>query len=186
MLPRHLLYTENCFIFYKTLYKGNPKYDKAINQFVIKYFLELILPACLEEADYKTCKEIQLKQYISSAFKHADVKDFSSKERIYIQLIRNHLLWACYYVKEEEIRSLQSDLDHVHASVSFRIGRAITWLPRKLYGGVKCVRDHGVGYTLRRALYHLGLWEDEEAPKGPENRPRLGLRAERLLKGKRG
>jgi len=46
-----------------------------------------------------------------------------------------------------------------------RIGRAVTWLPRKVRGGVQCYRDHGVGYTLRRALYHIGLWEDEEASK---------------------
>ena len=46
-----------------------------------------------------------------------------------------------------------------------RIGRAVTWLPRKIRGGVRCCRDHGVGYTLRRALYHLGLWRDEEAPR---------------------
>jgi lipopolysaccharide biosynthesis glycosyltransferase len=46
--------------------------------------------------------------------------------------------------------------------VSLRIGLAVTWLPRKIRGGIQCFRDHGAGYTLRRCLYHLGLWEDEE------------------------
>ncbi len=46
--------------------------------------------------------------------------------------------------------------------VSLRIGLFITWLPRKVMGGIRCVRDHGLGYTLRRCLYHLGLREDEE------------------------
>ena len=64
-------------------------------------------------------------------------------------------------LKEQNAR-LQYDLDCVHASVSFRIGRAITWLPRKLRGGIQCYREHGAGYTARRALYHLGLWKDEE------------------------
>ena len=37
-------------------------------------------------------------------------------------------------------------------------------VPRKLRGGVQCYRDHGAGYTFRRTLYHMGLWEDEENP----------------------
>ena len=61
---------------------------------------------------------------------------------------------------------LQYDLDCVHNSVSFRVGRAITWAPRKLRGGVRCFRDHGAGYTFRRALYHVGLWKDEKKSKG--------------------
>ena len=58
--------------------------------------------------------------------------------------------------------TLQYDLDCVHNSVSFRFGRAATWLPRKVRGGVWCLRDHGIGYTVRRLLYHMGLWKDEE------------------------
>lgn len=45
---------------------------------------------------------------------------------------------------------------------AFRIGLAATWLPRKVMGGLRCVRDHDLGYTLRRVLYHLGLWENED------------------------
>ena len=66
-----------------------------------------------------------------------------------------------------------------------RIGRTITFLPRKLYGSIKCFRDHGVGYTLRRTLYHIGLWKDEEAPLGPENRAKLVKYAERILQPKK-
>ena len=32
--------------------------------------------------------------------------------------------------------------------MSYRIGLAVTWLPRKLMRGVKCVKDHGFGYTV--------------------------------------
>lgn len=96
------------------------------------------------------------------------------------------------YVKAENAKQksradqLQHELDSVHNSVSYRIGRAVTWLPRKVRGGVRCVRDHGVGYTVRRTLYHIGLWEDEEAPKGPENRPKQVKHAERILHKKKG
>ena len=34
----------------------------------------------------------------------------------------------------------------------------------KLRGLIQCYRDNGLGYTIRRCLYHLGLWEDEENP----------------------
>ena len=63
---------------------------------------------------------------------------------------------------EKEVNYLQGDLDHVRRSVSYRLGRAITWAPRKVRGGLRCCRDHGAGYTFRRALYHMGLWRDEE------------------------
>jgi len=68
------------------------------------------------------------------------------------------------HLEEQKGRAdtLQYDLDCVHNSVSFRIGRAVTWLPRKVRGGVRCFRDHGLGYTIRRTLYHMGLWENEE------------------------
>lgn len=82
--------------------------------------------------------------------------------------------------------TLQYDLDCVHNSVSFRLGRAITWAPRKVRGGVRCLRDHGAGYTVRRTLYHMGLWEDEETPRGSENRPKLVKHAERILHPKKG
>ena len=45
-------------------------------------------------------------------------------------------------------------------------------VPSKLRGGVQCYRDHGAGYTFRRTLYHMGLWEDEENPDY-KNRPLL-------------
>ena len=46
-------------------------------------------------------------------------------------------------------------LDDMRASVSFRVGRAITWLPRKIRGGVRCYQEHGPAYTVRRTIEHL-------------------------------
>ncbi len=57
-------------------------------------------------------------------------------------------------LKEQNAR-LQYDLDCVHASVSFRVGRTITWAPRKLRGGVRCYKEHGAAYTAHRFLEHL-------------------------------
>ena len=61
-----------------------------------------------------------------------------------------------------ELDCVRRELDCVRRSASYRIGRTITWLPRKIRGGVRCLRDNGPGYTFRRVLYHMGLWKDEE------------------------
>lgn len=36
--------------------------------------------------------------------------------------------------------------------VSYRIGRMITFIPRKIHGALKCCEDHGFAYTVRHAL----------------------------------
>lgn len=49
------------------------------------------------------------------------------------------------------------ELNNVKSGYSFRIGRVITFIPRKIRGGRRCLRDHGWSYTFRRTLWHLGL-----------------------------
>lgn len=57
-------------------------------------------------------------------------------------------------LQEREIRN----------SASFRVGRAITWLPRKVLGGVRCYQEHGAGYTWERLLIHMHI----KAENSPE------------------
>lgn len=45
----------------------------------------------------------------------------------------------------------------VENSISFKVGRAITFIPRKVRGGVACFREHGWKYTFFRTLEHLHL-----------------------------
>lgn len=47
-----------------------------------------------------------------------------------------------------ELRSIQN-------SLSYKAGRLLTWLPRKLRGGIMCFKEHGVGYTVKRTLQHF-------------------------------
>ena len=64
---------------------------------------------------------------------------------------------------EEIIKTnLVSKADLERDDAALRVGLAVTWLPRKVKGGIRCLREHDLGYTLRRGLYHLGLWEDED------------------------
>lgn len=45
------------------------------------------------------------------------------------------------------------DVEHAYRSmensVSFKIGRCITWFPRKVRGGIDCIKEHGFLYTLK-------------------------------------
>lgn len=44
------------------------------------------------------------------------------------------------------------EVDKLKNSSSYRIGRAITLIPRKIKGGIRCIKDHGILYTLRHAI----------------------------------
>lgn len=46
-------------------------------------------------------------------------------------------------------------------SISYRIGRFVTFFPRKIRGGVRCMKEHGLNYTFRRLLQKLRLVKGE-------------------------
>ena len=58
---------------------------------------------------------------------------------------------------EAKNRKLSKELRDIRQGYSFRIGRIVTWLPRKLRGGIKCFRQHGMVYTAKRTLEHMGI-----------------------------
>lgn len=45
----------------------------------------------------------------------------------------------------------------IRKSWSYRIGRFMTWIPRKIRGGIRCYKEHGFKYTYYRFLKHLHL-----------------------------
>lgn len=49
-----------------------------------------------------------------------------------------------------KIATLQKEINSIHASATYRIGSFFTFIPRKLRGGIRCYREHGMAYTLRR------------------------------------
>lgn len=51
-----------------------------------------------------------------------------------------------------ERATLARQLSDIRSGWSFRTGRVITWFPRKVRGGVRCYREHGLAYTLKRIL----------------------------------
>ncbi len=44
---------------------------------------------------------------------------------------------------------LENQLNDLRRSPSWRIGRTITWIPRKIRGGYRCVKENGWKYTIR-------------------------------------
>ena len=57
----------------------------------------------------------------------------------------------------EDNKRLKAQINNLKGSVSFKIGRALTWLPRKFRGGVKCLKQHGFSYTVKRTIEHMGI-----------------------------
>ncbi len=57
--------------------------------------------------------------------------------------------------QDRQIFDQANFINDMQKSLSFRIGRVITWLPRKLRGGARCLRENGFSYTLRRIPAHF-------------------------------
>lgn len=51
--------------------------------------------------------------------------------------------------KDRQFHALDKEHHAVLSSLSFRLGRVLTWLPRKVRGGVRCLREHGLSYTIK-------------------------------------
>lgn len=54
-------------------------------------------------------------------------------------------------------KQLERELQNIRRSRSFRIGRFITFVPRKIRGGIFCCRNYGFAYACRRLFIKLGL-----------------------------
>jgi len=51
--------------------------------------------------------------------------------------------------KERQFNALNKEYHAVLSSMSFRLGRALTWLPRKVRGWIRCLKENGLKYTMR-------------------------------------
>ena len=53
---------------------------------------------------------------------------------------------------QQRIKTLEAKIESLASSASYRIGLIVTCPVRKARGGVKCLRDNGVKYTLKHAV----------------------------------
>ncbi len=54
-------------------------------------------------------------------------------------------------IKTKELR-LEKELNSIKNGWSFKIGRVITYIPRKVRGGIRCYKEHGLKFTIRRII----------------------------------
>ena len=62
--------------------------------------------------------------------------------------------------QEKTIMELRQEIEDIHSSWSYRIGRFITFIPRKIRGGIRCYREHGWDYTFERFLIHMKIHKE--------------------------
>lgn len=58
-----------------------------------------------------------------------------------------------YRVETQKVGVLSREILQLKASESYRIGLFLTWPLRRLYRAVKCYRENGFSYTVRRIIY---------------------------------
>lgn len=64
-----------------------------------------------------------------------------------------------FYFKKDEIERYKLFLLYPKSNkpVSLQKERTITWFPRKIRGIIRCFREHGMQYTLKRVIEHCGI-----------------------------
>ncbi len=79
------------------------------------------------------------------------------EQLLFCQLILNNSDLGRQSETQKQLQWYQKQLQNVKSGYSFRIGRVITFIPRKMRGGIRCYREHGFAYTLKRTAWHMGL-----------------------------
>ena len=54
------------------------------------------------------------------------------------------------YRMEQKVKALEGEIVALQSSASYKIGRLITFIPRKIRGGIRCIQENGMGYTIHR------------------------------------
>lgn len=60
-------------------------------------------------------------------------------------------------VENQKLRNRITVLEkNLHSPGMYRLKRTVTYIPRKIVGGINCIRENGFAYTVRRAFWKLG------------------------------
>lgn len=81
---------------------------------------------------------------------------YNSDQRGYVLTPLLHMFHASIYF-ENEMRETggvgyRKEIELIHQSITYRIGRVMTWIPRMIRGGVRCLRENGWSYTWRQVF----------------------------------
>ena len=99
-------------------------------------------------------KEKTVIQNWMSLLQRVLLNEIVRSENLYQELSKSRKQLMQVEIKNQK---LSKELWDIRQGYSFRIGRIVTWLPRKLRGGIKCFRQHGMVYTAKRTLEHMGI-----------------------------
>ncbi len=139
-----------------------------------KYMMDMLVGEYMKENDRATKVEFELEKQRSQAkgmaeeFKNKIVwmeKDF--KRQVDQEKIKNQKLGQTIRDMQQLTKLLNQEktknkklgkkLRDIQHGYSFRVGRIVTWFPRKIRGGIYCFRQHGGIYTVKRIVEHLGI-----------------------------
>ena len=140
------------------------------------YFIcAILMMQFLSNRSFKSAVVLAASQQISSYIKtarniymqltrkeRAEIHDLSEVEKLYFQKLVQDAINPTAYVERnsgnteaiyQELQFYKKELENVKKSFSFRIGRFITFIPRKIRGTIRCYREHGLMYTLHCIFY---------------------------------
>lgn len=67
-------------------------------------------------------------------------------------------LWNRLHKPEKNnITKEKQELDRIKNSRSYKLGLAITFIPRKIKSAIQCYKDNGLKYTIKKLLFRLGI-----------------------------
>lgn len=101
-------------------------------------------PAYFLESTYRDLCQI-LEEPALYYVLHADESALSAEHRVILL--------------EYKLKCANEELLDLQKSMSFRIGSAITFLPRKIRSAIQCCQENGFAYTVRHLFVRLGLRE---------------------------
>ena len=60
--------------------------------------------------------------------------------------------------QRQTMRAMPEEIDALKSSTAYRVGMAVTFLPRKVYRGIRCFKENGLKYTIKRIFEKLTCW----------------------------
>lgn len=78
------------------------------------------------------------------------LKLYGDKHKIEEEILKLKRNLLDYYSTDKSSKASKNTDTDVEKSISYKIGRFITWLPRKIRGFFKCWKENGFKYTMKR------------------------------------
>lgn len=102
-------------------------------------------------------KEIPAKPVEAVKITSSSVPEAEMKQALAVYEAREQALAQEIELLRSKVMQQKDEINGMVNSTTYRIGRVITWVPRKIRGLIWCYRDHGLSYTVGRIFEHLGL-----------------------------